>query len=244
LLAALAVAVAGTAFVMWELRLLRTGGSPLLDVTLVRHRAFGIGLLLCLLFFGTQVPFYVVLSQAAQRGAGLDPLSSALLYAALGLAFLVTSVLAGRADARRRRLLDVLTIGGLLLMAGSYIGLRYVPMDSVRPGSPVVTCLLALNGVGAGLVAPTLIRYVLSGVAPAVAGLASGLLATAQQTANSVGVVLAGAIFEAGQGGRDVRAGFRTALLYFLLLAVAGAVASATLAATRRVRDGTVREVR
>ncbi|HEX3783570.1 MAG TPA: MFS transporter [Pseudonocardiaceae bacterium] len=232
-LAVVAVVALGAAFLWWERRVARSRGAPLLDFGLVRQPAFGIGLVLCLMFFGTQVPFYVILSQTAQRAAGLGPLASAELYAGLGIAFLLTSMLAGRVGTRSA---TVFTILGPLLMAASYLGLRAVSVTELRPGSALVTLLLVVNGLGAGLVAPTLIRYVLSDVRPELSGLASGLLATAQQIANSVGVVVAGAVFQFGQHGTDILAGFRITMWYFVALAVASIVLSAAVAVARRTR--------
>jgi MFS family permease len=229
-LVALIVLTLGVAFILWERRLTRSGGEPLLDTSLVHQRGFSVGLVLCLAFFGTQVPFYVVLAQTAQRGAGLDPLSSAELYAGLGVAFLVASVLAGRLNVRRGVLL---TTSGPLLMAISYLGLQSLPLSAVHPASVPATALLVLNGFGAGLVAPTVIRFVLSGILPSLSGVASGLLATAQQVANSVGVVAAGAVFEFKQRGSDVLSGFHAALLYFTALAGVTIVLSAVVARTR-----------
>ncbi|MGK5639398.1 MFS transporter [Streptomyces sp. URMC 126] len=213
---ALAVMVAaGTGFVRWERRLTRAGGAPLLHPALFRRWTFGVGLVLCLAFFGTQVPFYVVLSQTAQEGAGLSPLGSAGLYAGLGTAFLVASVAAGRADPRRA---VPLTTCGPALMAVGYLGLATLPAGRLHPADVPATVFLVLNGLGAGAVAPTLIRFVLAGVDTRLSGVASGLLATAQQIANSVGVMVAGAIFHATRGP-DVLSGFHGALLYFTALA-------------------------
>ncbi|KAB7845595.1 MFS transporter [Streptomyces mobaraensis] len=216
--ALLVVAVAGTAFVRWERRLTRAGGAPLLHTALFRRWTFGVGLVLCLVFFGTQVPFYVVLSQTAQDGAGLSPLASAGLYAGLGTAFLAASVAAGRADPRRAVLL---TTCGPALMAAGYLGLSTLRADQLHPADVPATVFLVLNGLGAGVVAPTLIRFVLTGVDAPLSGVASGLLATAQQIANSVGVMIAGALFRAsrGSGGSGVLSGFHGALWYFTALA-------------------------
>ncbi|TVL89631.1 MFS transporter [Streptomyces sp. SAJ15] len=219
------------ALVRWERRLTRGGGTPLLHPELLRQRGFLAGLALCLVFFATQVPFYVLLSQTAQRGAGLDPLGSAGLYAGLGLAFLAASVLAGRADPRHTALL---TAGGPLLMAVGYLGLRSVPAHALHPGSLSVTALLVVNGAGAGLVAPTVIRFVLAGVDTSLTGVASGLLATAQQLANSVGVVVAGAVFRGAGHHGQVLAGFRAALLYFTVLAAAAVALSRLVARGHR----------
>ncbi|MFE6779077.1 MFS transporter [Streptomyces sp. NPDC057702] len=221
------LAGAGTAFVWWERRLTHRGGSPLLHTDLFRHWTFGAGLALCLLFFCTQVPFYVVLARTAQDGAGLSPLSSAMLYAGLGVAFLAASVLAGRLDARH---MVWLTTCGPVLTALSYLGLSRLTAHQLHPAEPSVTLLLILNGLGAGLVAPTLIRFVLTGVPTPLAGVASGLLATAQQTANSIGVVTAGAVFHAGGHGPRTLTGFHATLLYFTALAAATAALAATVA--------------
>ncbi|MDT3399800.1 MFS transporter [Streptomyces sp. B1866] len=224
--ALLVVAAAGTGFVLWERRLTRAGGAPLLHTALFRRWTFGAGLVLCLVFFGTQVPFYVVLSQTAQDGAGLAPLESAGLYAGLGAAFLVASVAGGRVRARHA---VWLTTCGPVLMAVSYAGLGSLSLGQFRPAGALVTVFLVVNGLGAGMVAPVLIRFVLSGVDASLSGVASGLLATAQQVANSVGVMAAGAVFGAGRDG-GVLAGFHGALLYFAGLAVVTVVLAAAVA--------------
>lgn len=61
-------------------------------------------------------------------------------------------------------------------MALSYLGLRLVPLYELAPGASTAAALLVPNGLGAGLVAPPLIRYVLSGIAQEMADQRDGAI--------------------------------------------------------------------
>jgi hypothetical protein len=74
---------------------------------------------------------------------------------------------------------------------------------------------LVLDGAGMGLVMGPIIGIVLATVAPRNAGAASGVLASAQQVGNALGVALIGVIFfGALDAGHAVPDAFRTALLW------------------------------
>jgi hypothetical protein len=83
-----------------------------------------------------------------------------------------------------------------------------------------------LDGAGLGLVMGPIIAIVLAGVAPHNAGAASGVLASAQQIGNALGVAVIGVVFfGALRGGHAVPEAFRTSLLWL----AAGSVAVAAL---------------
>ena len=85
---------------------------------------------------------------------------------------------------------------------------------------------LVLDGAGLGLVMGPIIAIVLAGVAPHNAGAASGVLASAQQIGNALGVAIVGVVFfGALQSGHAVPEAFRTSLLWL----AAGSVAVAAL---------------
>jgi hypothetical protein len=83
-------------FVAHQRRLTRSGGSPLLDVSLFRERSFSAGLATQLCFWAGQGSFFVVLALYLQSGRGLKPLAAGLLVGAgmgLVLAPLASTVL-------------------------------------------------------------------------------------------------------------------------------------------------------
>jgi EmrB/QacA subfamily drug resistance transporter len=93
------------------------GNSPLLDTSLFRDRAFPVGLLLVLLFFGTISPYILSYSYLTQIGFGLSPVKSALYFSPMAITFVITNVSVGRfggTDAQR-----TLFAGAVLAAAGT-----------------------------------------------------------------------------------------------------------------------------
>jgi hypothetical protein len=84
-----------------------------------------------------------------------------------------------------------------------------------------VTLPLAVEGAGQGLVTGPLLSRVLLGVRPAVAGAGSGVLASAQQVGNSIGVAVIGAVFFAARhSGGSIAAAFGAGLLLLAALSL------------------------
>ena len=72
------------------------GTSPLLDTSLFRDRAFPVGLLLMLLFFGTISPYILSFSYLTQIGLGLSPVKSGLYFSPMAITFVITNLMVGR----------------------------------------------------------------------------------------------------------------------------------------------------
>jgi predicted MFS family arabinose efflux permease len=89
-------------------------------------------------------------------------------------------------------------------------------------------------GVGQGLVAPPLIGTVLQRVEPGDAGAASGVLLTATQVANALGIALLGGAWRAASG-HDPRGAFAAGTAGALLLAALAGTGALLL--TRRPRS-------
>ncbi|WP_198535571.1 MFS transporter [Streptomyces caatingaensis] len=67
-------------FALWERRVSRTGGAPLLPPRLFRQRGFSVGLPTALFFYGTNGAFVFLLAFHLQRAGGFTPLASALEF--------------------------------------------------------------------------------------------------------------------------------------------------------------------
>ncbi|MFI7431199.1 MFS transporter [Micromonospora sp. NPDC049836] len=176
------------AFAWHQRRLAARGGAPLVHPHLFAARSYTVGVLVSLAFQLTMASFFLVLAVYLQDGRGLSALASGLLFAPLGLGYLVTSVLSGRIAARLGR--QTLTVGTLVVAAG--YGLLALaaqePTGWLVPG-------LTVAGAGMGFVVAPLPSIVLAGVAARHAAAASGVLSTAQQAGNAVGVALIGSVF-------------------------------------------------
>jgi EmrB/QacA subfamily drug resistance transporter len=190
--------------------LARTGGHPLLDLTLFRHRSFTAGVAVNVSFFAGFAGFLLAMTLALQSGLGLSPLHAGLTFAPLGVAFATASLLSKRFVARYGSAvvpagLSIAGVGLVLLLATLIErGTSFAAIDTLPA--------MILVGIGNGLTITTVIGVALSGVAPARGGIAAGMLVTTQQFSGAVGVAGLGAVFFAVLGSAVTRAGFDHAL--------------------------------
>ncbi|MDG4536178.1 MFS transporter [Streptomyces sp. AV19] len=183
-------------FIVWELRVTRSGGVPLLPPRLFRQRGFSLGPPTALFFYGVNGAFVFLLAFYLQRAAGLSPLAASLEFVPMAVLTSIASMLCGRLEARFGR--QVVPMGGILMAAG-LLAVWAVLETVADPGGqalPLVPGLL-VYGFGGGIVATSLIGRALAGVAPEDAGAASGGILTAVQASEALGVAGIGALFGA-----------------------------------------------
>jgi EmrB/QacA subfamily drug resistance transporter len=211
----------------WERRLSLRGGEPLLDLALFRTRSFAAGLPINVAFMAFFASFMFVLTLLLQGGLGLSPLDAGLTFAPLGALFAVTSVL-GRSLVARYGV-RVITLGATI----SGFGLLTLIVELQWLGADITARWLllptAIVGLGNGLVLPTLIGAVLTGVRPAQGGAAAGVLTTTQQFAGAAGVAVLGALFFGTLGSNPSRGDFATATEAVSVLALALVLTAAAL---------------
>jgi EmrB/QacA subfamily drug resistance transporter len=216
------------AFAIYQRRVAAGGGSPLVHPELFAERAFSAGLATMVLFYATVASFFLVLALELQEGRGLDALDSGLVFAFEGLGFLVTTMTAGALVTRYGR--RVLAVGALVravALVGAYVAVGHL---GAHGSVAWLAGAMVLDGAGMGLVMGPIIGIVLANVAPRHAGAASGVLASAQQIGNALGVALIGVVFfGALDAGHAVPEAFRTSLLWLAAGSVAVAVLIQTL---------------
>ncbi|GLW69626.1 hypothetical protein Kpho02_19250 [Kitasatospora phosalacinea] len=204
------------AFTAQQRRLRLRGGSPSLDLTLFRERAFTAGLVAQLVFWASMASYFLVFALYLQQGRHLAPISSGLVFSVLGLGYVAASTTARHLAARIGR--HAVTTGAVLRAAGLLLELWAVSGEGrslwwLVPG-------LLLDGCGMGLSFAPLTATVLARVPAASAGSAGGMLTTGLQVGNALGVALIGLVFYrvlADTPGPDaVPAAFRACLLYVL----------------------------
>jgi Na+/melibiose symporter-like transporter len=193
--------------VLWERRLGRRGGEPLLDLPLFRERAFSAGLaanFLLTFFFGS---FMFVLTLLLQAGLGQQPFRAGVEALPLAVTFTAMSILGPRLAARLGGSRSI-TLGAVLASLGTLAlvatGARYGSHLTGWDLAPAT----ALIGVGQGIGLPSLIGAVLAHVQPARAGAAAGILTTTQQFGVASGVAVIGAVFYGVLGGLPSRGTF------------------------------------
>lgn len=203
------------AFLKLEHAVARSGGMPLIDLTLMTDAAFLRGLGAVFFFFFANLSFYLVMTLFMQRGLKIPPLAAGMAFVPLALAFVAASRHSG-ARARHRGT-KVLIEGCALQIAG--LAALAIVAGCVEAPSPLLLALtMVIFGYGQGLVMAPLSGAVLSTVRPVAAGSASGTYGTIAQIGNAAGVAAIGAVFFAVEASQSTRAGFLVSLVLFVTL--------------------------
>lgn len=209
------------ALVWWQGQLERSGGLPLVPLSLFRFRSIGVGLAVAGPFFVAFGGFMFVYSLLAQS-AGLSPLRIGLSLLPMSVAFLAASLVAGRLVPRYGAW--VLTVGSVIAAVG-YASVGWaVRQDAGALGATDVLVEMLVAGLGLGLVMPPLMGIVLSQVHGHMAGLGSGLLITTQQASLGLGSAVVGSVFLSFADGHGPATGFwwTALLLGATMLVIAG----------------------
>ena len=179
-------------FIAIERGLERRGGDPLVPLTLFNQRSFSLGIVLVLALYALVYSYNLALSVTMQQGLGLSALGAGLVQAPQATAFFVFSLTASRIIPKYgRRVLEV----GAIIMAIGYLAAGVLLVSGPRITPLLVIPALILQGMGGGLVIPQALNTVLSRIRPESAGVASGVLSTAQQCGGAIGVAIIGALF-------------------------------------------------
>jgi EmrB/QacA subfamily drug resistance transporter len=161
------------------------GLSPLLETDLFSDRAFNVGALLILIFWGSTTPFSFSYVLLMQTGYGHSPLVTAASLAILGGAFGIVSLIAGRlASFGPRR---IMMAGVLVDLIGMLVALILCWTVDPLPAAWLLPSLL-LVGVGMGFFMTPILNTVMSGIHDRHVGSASGVLTTMQRGGNALGV--------------------------------------------------------
>jgi predicted MFS family arabinose efflux permease len=218
----------GAAWVAHERSLTARGGAPLVDLSLFRLRGYRLGLGLALLFYTGLTCVFFLLGLYLQDGLGLSPLESGLAFTPLAVPFVAATLIAPRYFARVG---DRLIAYGSALMALAATAVA-IGVATTHPSGPTPELIAGLSilCIGPGIVVPGLIHAVLRSVPAQSAGSASGVLTTAQQMGNALGVAIAGAIFFGALGDGVGAHAYDRAFAIALAWSVATAALSTVLA--------------
>jgi EmrB/QacA subfamily drug resistance transporter len=191
-------------FVWYERIKTRRDGSPLVQLSLFRDRAFSAGMSVAMTFFLGIASFGLVLTLFLQLGLGFTPLHAGLTFLPFSAGVLISSGAAARLAPKFGRgvtmagaLISAAGMGGLIVLVHHY-GAAVTTWELV-PG------LLAV-GLGLGAVIAPLADIVLAHVPQRDAGSASGVFNTGLQLGNSIGIALIGVIFFALLGSQSAAA--------------------------------------
>jgi predicted MFS family arabinose efflux permease len=221
------------AFAAWQRRV----AAPLLPPALFSKRAFVVGLASTTVFYAGMASFFLVLAVYLQQGRGLDALGSGLVFTPLAVGYLAASIAAQKVGRH------ALALGGLIRAAS--LGALALTVGAIGVGgsTAVLLPLLAADGIGMGLLTAPLVATVLAGMEARDAGAATGVLSTATQVGNTLGVAVIGAVFYGALGpGGDFAAAFELAVAAIAGVCLAVAALVQLLPGPERAPAGVVAE--
>jgi EmrB/QacA subfamily drug resistance transporter len=178
-------------FLRWEKRLARRGATPLVEPRLLRDRGFLVGIGVTCIYFAGHSSMLLVLCLFLQLSLDLNPFQAGLSLAPFSFGFLLGSTFSGKLNGYLgRKSLHV----GTAVLAVTLAALALEASGAHGQQSFLFVFSCFLYGIGRGLVTTPLFNTVLSGVPAQDAGAAAGIVSTAQQVANSVGIAVLGAV--------------------------------------------------
>jgi MFS family permease len=184
-------AVALAAFIGWEVRTGRRGGSPLIDMNLFRNRAFSAGVGIGLAYFAGFISLFFLLSLMLQSGLHKTALIAGLIILPFALGtFLGAAVSDGFAKRLGR---GVLALGCSMVAVGIAVTVLVLRARGAGLLGWELIAPLGFGGIGSGLVIAPNVSLVLEHVPWQDAGAASGILNTAQRVGQALGVAIVGA---------------------------------------------------
>jgi EmrB/QacA subfamily drug resistance transporter len=221
------------AFIGWELR----AAQPMVPLRLFRSRAYSAGNAACLCVFAVLFGLVFFMAQFLQTGLGYGPIDAGLRLVPGWATLMVTAPFAG--SLIRRFGERALIAGGLTTFAGAVIWIALIARAGLPYADLVVPLILA--GAGVSVAIPPTQSAVMTAVAPADIGQASGTFNTLRQLGGVFGVAICAAAFAAHGGYASPTAftsGFGPAMAACAGLALCGAIAG--LAIPRRRQPATV----
>jgi EmrB/QacA subfamily drug resistance transporter len=185
-------AAALTAFVAIEAR----SSRPLLDLSLLRRPRFSAVIAAAFVLSLSAFAYLTYISLWLQSVRGMSPIAAGAAFLPLSLASLTVSLTVGRflhtPTAQRWAL-----AGGLALIGAGGLEAAHLGAGS---GWRSVFIGLLVNGIGVGLVSPTLASAALAAVPPQLGGMASGALNTMRQLGYALGIAGLGVILQSRIG--------------------------------------------
>jgi EmrB/QacA subfamily drug resistance transporter len=177
------------AFVLYELRLERTGGQPIIEPTLFKNNTFAVSTLVTMItgvaLFGSifYIPLFV------QGVIGTSATNSGVIMTPMMLTAIITSVVSGQIVARTGRYKILAIVGACISLIGGLLLLR-LGIDSTNTDVVVAMVVLGL-GMGTGM---SLFNLLVQNALPNKIGQATAALTFFRQIGSTIGLAGMGAV--------------------------------------------------
>jgi EmrB/QacA subfamily drug resistance transporter len=180
-------------FALWERRVEKAGGDPLVPPRLFAHPSFTGGVLLALVYFAAFTSIFFTIALLWQVGLGHTALQSGLVV----MPFAIGSIIgAAQSDTLAERFgRTVLAVGLGMVAVGItavWLVLALYPATSYSGWQLLPPLLIA--GIGSGLFIAPNADFIVATVERADAGAASGVIGTMQRIGSATGIAIIGTV--------------------------------------------------
>lgn len=221
-------AVLAAVFIWWDLRYVRRGREPVVDLRLFAMPSYRNGVLLGLVYFAGFTGIFFIYAQALQEGLGYSALMSGVASLPFAIGSAAAAALSGRVVTHFGRSLVV--VGAALVLIGA-LGIAWAAhvVTGTGLGWAAAAPLLAA-GIGSGMVISPNITLTVAEVPVAQAGVAGGMQQTAQRVGSAAGIAITGSVFYGvlASTGKAGKPDFGMALVHGMIV-VAAFIAAAML---------------
>ena len=215
-------------FYRWERRYAASGKQPAVNLGLFGVPSFRWGVVIGSLFFAVMPPTFFVMTQFAQTGLGHPPVVVGAITIPYALISAITSALAGRYTHEHARLMVLL---GIAVFTLGLIGMATIGAFASPELAPwLMGGVLAITGIGPGLLMPANQMRAVSEVPVTQAGVAGSVMQVGQRVGNALGIALAASLFYAlSVAGTllSARQGYVAAMLVLIGIAATATVIAA-----------------
>jgi EmrB/QacA subfamily drug resistance transporter len=180
-------------FGLWERRVEKTGGDPLVPPRLFKHPSFTGGVLLALVYFAAFTSIFFTIALLWQAGLGHNALQSGLVAMPFAVGIVIG---ASQSDTLAAYFGRIVLIAGLGLVAAGIIAIWLVLALNPATGYSGWQLLapLLIAGVGAGLFISPNTDFIVATVERADAGAASGVIGTTQRVGSAISIAVIGTV--------------------------------------------------
>jgi len=182
-------AVGWIAFILYELRLERSGGQPIIEPTLFKNNTFAVSTLVTMItgvaLFGSifYIPLFV------QGVIGTSATNSGVIMTPMMLTAIITSVVSGQIVARTGRYKFLAIAGACISLIGGLLLLR---LGITSTNTDVVLAMVVLGlGMGTGM---SLFNLLVQNALPNKIGQATAALSFFRQIGSTIGLAAMGAV--------------------------------------------------
>jgi len=186
-------AVAGAAFVLWELAYQRRGKSPVVHFSLFRRSSYRNGVLVATAYFGALPAIFLLSTLYLQEGLGLEPVFAGLVSIPFALTSAFTAWIGGRLVTKYGR---ALVVTGLAIVIVGYaldLTLAIVLPPEMAPYG--MGAALFIAGIGGGFVISPNQTLTLAEVPVEEGGVAGSMAQLGQRVGTAVGTAAASSVF-------------------------------------------------